>query len=314
MSDEGAPAAEIRPFPLVSRWRVVGLPFGELAGARRGSGSDVAGTRPYEPGDDIGLIDWNASARLSLAHDADEFVVREHYAAEAPKVVIVCDRRPAMALFGSELPWLSKPAAMTTASEGIIASAVAARGLVGNLDLASGDEPFWIPPRAKADLALVEMRVAEGAFDAPADNLVLAFDHLIRSRRDLPPGSFVFVISDYLDPPPLGELVRLEEHRWDVIPVVIQDPVWEQSFPQIPSLLVPIADPVSGAVRVARVSPAEARRRQRRNEARLHRLTEELRALGLEAVVIGSSEPAPVQAAFLAWAETRADVGRGVWA
>ena len=273
----------------------------------------MAGSRPYEPGDDVARIDWNASARLSLARDADEFVIREHYAEEAPKVVVLCDRRPAMGLFGPEFPWLSKPAAMRRAGQAIVASALAARGLVGSLDLAGDEDAAWIPPRGKADPALVEMRLAEAGYDAPSDNLVLAFDHLVRSRRDLPPGSFLFVISDFLSPPPLAEFVRLEEHRWDVVPVVIQDPVWEQSFPQIPSLLVPIADPVTGEIGTARISAAEARRRRRANEARLGRLIEELRALGLEAVLIGSSESARVQSAFLAWTARRADIGRGVW-
>jgi uncharacterized protein (DUF58 family) len=315
VSDLHAPA-EVPAFPLIPRWRLVGLPFGELAGARRGSGSDIAGTRAYEPGDDIARIDWNASARLSLARDADEFVVREHYAEEAPKVVVVCDRRPAMGLHGPDLPWLSKPAAMARAGEAIIASTRAARGLVGSLDLAGeGDEgePTWIPPRGKAEVTLVEMRLAEAGFTAPADNLVLAFDHLVRSRRDLPPGSFVFVISDFLEPPPLGELVRLEEHRWDVVPVVLQDPTWEQSFPLLPSLIVPVADPASGAVAPARVSAAEARRRRGANEARLRRLSEELRALGLEPVVLGSSDAARIQAAFIDWAGRRADLDRGGW-
>ncbi|MPZ63610.1 MAG: DUF58 domain-containing protein [Propionibacteriales bacterium] len=317
MSRESAPPAQTSPFPLISRWRLVGLPFGALAGARRGMGSDVVGTRPYEPGDDIALIDWNASARMSLAHDADEFVVRQHYAEEAPKVVMVCDRRPGMSLYSPDLPWLSKPAAMTRACESITASALAARGLVGSLDVAGdGDrlpEPYWVPPRGKADLALIQMRLDTAGFDAPADNLILAFDHLVRSRRDVPPGSFLFVISDFLDPPPPGELVRLEEHRWDVVPVVIQDPVWEQSFPLIPSLTVPIADPVTGRVGVIRVSAAEARRRRRANETRLRHLTAELRALGLEPVVIGSSDPVEVQSAFLAWAERRSEVGTEVW-
>ena len=73
------------------------------------TGSDVAGSRPYHPGDDMRTIDWNASAKLSAARSSDEFLVREHYAEEAPRVVIVCDRRPEMELFPDELPWLSKP-------------------------------------------------------------------------------------------------------------------------------------------------------------------------------------------------------------
>ena len=58
-------------FPLVPRRRLVGLSFGGMHSARRGSGSDVAGSRPYQPGDDIRAIDWGASARLSSARAAD---------------------------------------------------------------------------------------------------------------------------------------------------------------------------------------------------------------------------------------------------
>ena len=54
-------------FPLIPRRRVLGLAFGGLHSARRGAGSDVAASRPYRPGDDVGKIDWPASARLSLA-------------------------------------------------------------------------------------------------------------------------------------------------------------------------------------------------------------------------------------------------------
>ena len=64
-------------------------------------GHDVAGSRPYRPGDDMDSIDWAASARLSTARGSDEFIVRERFAEEAPKVVIVCDRRPQMACFAS---------------------------------------------------------------------------------------------------------------------------------------------------------------------------------------------------------------------
>ena len=82
-------------FPLIPRRRVLGLPFGGLHSLRRGLGSDVAGSRPYRPGDDIDKIDWNASARLSLARGSEEFVVREHYAEEAPRVVVLV-RPPAL--------------------------------------------------------------------------------------------------------------------------------------------------------------------------------------------------------------------------
>ena len=76
-------------FPLVPRRRLIGLAFGAVTSVRRGTGSDVASSRPYQPGDDVDTIDWAASARLSYARGTDEFVVRERYAEEAPRVVIV---------------------------------------------------------------------------------------------------------------------------------------------------------------------------------------------------------------------------------
>ena len=85
-------------FPLVPRRRVLGLAFGGVRSARRGIGSDVASTREYRPGDDVGWMDWAASARLSAARGDDEFIVRERFADEAPRVVVLCDRRPSMSI------------------------------------------------------------------------------------------------------------------------------------------------------------------------------------------------------------------------
>ena len=99
-------------FPLIPRRRVLGLPFGGLHSLRRGLGSDVAGSRPYQPGDDVDKIDWYASARISLARGSEEFVVREHYADEAPRVVVLSDRRPSMSVFPEGWPWLNKPEAI----------------------------------------------------------------------------------------------------------------------------------------------------------------------------------------------------------
>ena len=104
-------------FPLVPRGRIVGLSFGAMRSARRGTGSDVAGSRPYVPGDDVKAIDWGASARLSSARGDDEFIVRELYAEQAPRVVVVCDRRPEMKLFPAGLPWLRKAEAQRNAIE-----------------------------------------------------------------------------------------------------------------------------------------------------------------------------------------------------
>ena len=57
-----------------------------------------------------------------------------------------------------------------------------------------------------------------------------------------PPGSFVFVLSDFLDAPSRETWLTAVEHLWDVVPVVIQDPTWEQSFPDVSGIVVPLRD------------------------------------------------------------------------
>jgi uncharacterized protein (DUF58 family) len=49
-------------FTLVPRRRLIGLSFGAMQSGRRGRGSDILGSRPYFPGDDIRAIDWASSA------------------------------------------------------------------------------------------------------------------------------------------------------------------------------------------------------------------------------------------------------------
>src|SRR5438034_11536175 len=85
------------------------LAFGGVRSARRGVGSDIASTREYHPGDDVSWMDWAASARLSAARGTDEFIVRERFADEAPRVVVVVDRRATMSIGASALRRLDKP-------------------------------------------------------------------------------------------------------------------------------------------------------------------------------------------------------------
>ena len=283
-------------FPLIPRRRVLGLAFGGLHSIRRGHGSDVAASRPYRPGDAMRTIDWAASARMSLARGSDEFVVREHFAEEAPRVVVLCDRRRSMSLFRDEWPWLQKPAAIRQAVRLIGDSAVAARGLLGYLD--EGDSaPYWHPPRSEGELGRLDL---DRPFGAPEDTLARSLRHLLEHPRDLPAGTFLFVLSDFLVRPERDDWLWALERRWEIVPVLIQDPVWEQSFPDLGGLVVPI----EGAG-LARISAAEVVRRRRENEDRYASLLTELRALGLEPVLVSSHEPRDVLFSFLSWADQR---------
>lgn len=288
-------------FPLAPRRRFAGVPFGGLSSVRRGTGSDIAGARPYRPGDDARAIDWNASARLSSAHGADEFIVREYFAEEAPRVVLLCDRRPGMALFPPPLPWLAKPEALRHASDLIAEATAAVRGLIGYLDHA-GDDARWEAPRSSIH---APAPAQNGSFDAAEDNVARAIEFLTQLQPPLPAGTFVFVLSDFLVPIPDESWVALLDRRWDVVPVVIQDPVWELSFPDIGGVMVPFRDQASGRLVAVRLSGREAARRRDENESRTQQLLEGFRMLDLSPVLVSTTDREQIFYAFLEWADER---------
>lgn len=300
-----------RTFPLVPRRQVIGLPLGEVPSRRRGHGSDIISHRLYAPGDPVTKIDWLASARFATASGRDVFIVREQAADEAPRVVIVADRRPEMSLYPAPLPWLKKHVAVREAADAIAASAAAARADTAALDFGGG-EAWWVPPgRRDRRWLIAEREGGDTPFAAPPDALERSFEFLAAHRRELPPGSFVFVLSDFLDPMPAEAWLRAIGHGWDLVPVVIQDPIWEQSFPAIGGIGVPIAEPRSGDVALVRMSRRQAARQREANEQRLAGLLVDFGALGLQPVVLGTSEPDGVDAAFIGWAQQRRSRGWG---
>jgi hypothetical protein len=250
--------------PLLPRRRIVGLPFGDARSARRGGHSDPVGSRPYRPGDDLRRIDRHATARLSSVSGDDQLIVREHLAEERIGVGLAIDPSPTMALHPPRLPWLHKPDVVAELERVITASARRKRSPIVRLGALPVDRPVF----------------------------------------GLGSGSIVFLISDFLSFPPDEAWAEAAMHGWDVVPVVVQDRIWEQSFPEIGGVSVRLAD-VSGVVRSVRLTRAEARRRQEANEARWAGIITALEDLGLEPVVADDPDPEAVYEALLFWADGR---------
>jgi hypothetical protein len=287
-------------FPLVPRHRLDGLQVGAFRSSRRGTGSDPAGSRAYEPGDDVRLIDWAASARLSTALQRDEFVVRERFAEQAPRVVVLTDRRPGMALHPP--PWLSKPSVVDTCEQLIAESTFRSRGLVSRLHF-RGEAPEWTPSTASPDNWYT--RRESPAFDAATGMLAEGIER-IAQHRALSAGSFLFVLSDFLDPVPDDAWLVAVGRGWDVVPVVIQDPTWEASFPvEVAGLVLPVADPASGEHTLVRLSSAQAEARREHNRSRLQALVGQFAELGLDPVSLHEDDPEAILAAFTEWSAAR---------
>jgi hypothetical protein len=96
-----------------------------------------------------------------------------------------------------------------------------------------------------------------------------------------------------------------------VIPVVLQDPVWEQSFPPVDALVMRVAS-VGGEVRDVWLGRREVQQRRREHEQRWEDLMTAFRGADVEPVVVHSAAEDEVLRAFLDWSEQRrASTGDG---
>jgi hypothetical protein len=228
-----------------------------MRSARRGGRSDPVSSRPYNPGDDLRLLDRHASARLSAARGRPELVVRQHFAQEAARAVVVVERSPTMDLYPS--PWLSKPKVVASVLALIEASAWRARC-----------------PFAQQD-----------------------------SLDGLPQGAFAFFVSDFLQPPPESFWVDALERGREPLTGLVQDPLWERTFPAPAGAVVARLDAGGGRMRPTRLTRREAAERRGANEHRFGALLAQLQALDVEPVVLSTSADGDVLDAFLAWSGSR---------
>jgi uncharacterized protein (DUF58 family) len=278
-------------FALVPRRRFLGTHGGGRRSARRGEGDTVAGSRAYRPGDHMSAINWAATARLSAARGTDEFIVDDYFADQMPRVALAVDRRRAMALYPPPLPWLDKAAAATTVAEIVAASAAAARARLLAVT------PAGVGP-GRATAAAAEP-------DEGDDALRRSLRALLRRRNLLPLGSFLFVVSDFLVPVEPELWASLVRAGWDVTPVVVQDPTWEQSFPPVAGVTVPFVSAADGAPRDVWLTPRAARRLRREHEQRLASLLQRFQALRLDPVLVDTADAADIAGRFNGWAERR---------
>jgi hypothetical protein len=204
-------------------------------------------------------------------------------------------------LVGERWPWLQKPEAIREAVRLIGDSASAARGFVGYLDEADG-AMLWRPPRSEHELGRIDL---DRPFTAREGTVARGLHHLVEQRRDLPAGTFVFVLSDFLEEPSRDDWLHALERRLEIVPVVIQDPVWEQSFPRVHGAALPLQDATTNARGVAYLTEEEVEERRDANRLRLRALLRRLRSLDMDPVLVSSHAWRDVVHSFLSWADQR---------
>jgi uncharacterized protein (DUF58 family) len=276
--------------------RIIGSLFGSALSRRRGTSDDVVSGRPYQIGDDVRRIDWATSARLSALRGEDHFIVRESYGEEAPFVCFTLDRSPSMALYPREYPWLHKPDAVRLIAEVVALSASHYHCPLGFLDADS-----WQPPSTSSEADEFRRLLDEGGYNRSEETMDSLFGRLRAVEHMLPGGSFVFCCSDFLEVPSERMLATVLDAEWELVPVIVQDPLWEQSYPEAAGeVALPVCDE-AGRFRLLRENRAKVSERRRTHEARLRRLEELFTGYGFPPIVISETGTGALAGALMSW-------------
>jgi len=245
------PEPLLRALELSIGRRVDGLLAGDHRSNLLGRGSELAQVRPYVPGDDVRLIDWNVTARTMEPH------VRVQLAERVLVTWVVLDRTLSME-FGTAERRKADVALGVTLALGHAASVRGNR--VGLISFGSGHQAPMPPRQGRAGLvglllALGDEQASTGA--APELSPALTLLGAVARQRSL-----VTVVSDFRGPRDWRpQLVDLSA-RHDVLAVEIRDPREEQL---VDVGEVWFADPETGAR--LRIDTGDASLRSRFAEA-----------------------------------------------
>ena len=271
------PAALLRKVDLTVRRRIDGLLAGDHRSWATGDGTELAQVRPYAPGDDVRMIDWNVTARTGEPH------VRVNVAERAVETWLLLDTSASMT-FGTadRRKW--------DVAEGVslaIGHFAVRRG--NRLALATfGDRNPVASPARQGDRGLVALLQAlrrepdlEPMGPTSLGAALTRIGRLARRR------AVIVVVSDFRGPRDWRPRLLQLAARHDVVAVEIRDPR-EQELPDVGDLW--LVDPESG--RQLRVDTRSRKLRQRFGEeaaADRNALARELRSLGVPHLTLSTS-------------------------
>lgn len=176
----------------LSALRVRSAQSGQHLSRLLGRGMEFAESRRYQAGDDIRNIDWRVTARTGKPHS-------KLFAAEKERQVLLCvDMRSSM-FFATKGVFKSVQAALMA---GYIAWATVQTGnRLGGLIFDDENHFEFRPALGKRGALPFLQRLAEGAtipYKKREQPFIPTMEHAITNMKRLtPPGSMVFVISDF---------------------------------------------------------------------------------------------------------------------
>jgi uncharacterized protein (DUF58 family) len=300
-------AQAVKRIQFVTGRHVADVMAGAYLSVFKGRGMEFDEVRPYVPGDDIRAIDWNVTARTGEPHV-------KRFVEERELTVMLLVDVSASQDFGSGRR--SKLEAAVELSALLALSAIENGDKVGLL-LFHGGADRYIPPRkgGKHGLRIVrEVLVrGQGIAEGPAERAsMLSLPRAVYAwwkklqdrtkggarrstsiaaalefcRQVLPRRAVLFLISDFLDDGYL-EVLRHANRKHDVVAALITDPR-EAEMP--PTGLVTLEDAESGRQRLVDTRSTTFRTElAARAAAREQRLRDELRATGMDLIVLDAA-------------------------
>jgi len=249
-----------------------GLLPGAYTSAFRGGGIEFEESRPYAPGDDLRILDWNATARTG-----EPFVKR--FREERDRTLLLLLDVSASMRFAARGPSKAALAAHTAAI--LAATASRARDAVGLIAFDATPRAEVPPARGPAHTWRVIRALVECAAQSAGETgLALALARAL-ARSHGRRRSMVFLLSDLRDEavrPSGAALTELSAlaRRHEVIAAILHNPL-EDELPDVGTLR--LRDPEragrtlvlrTGRARVRAEYRAAAARRRRALELRLH--------------------------------------------
>jgi uncharacterized protein (DUF58 family) len=229
----GGQEASLRQLELLIIRRLDGLLHGDYHGLLLAAGSEPGEAREYRWGDDVRHMDWNLTARTTVAHVRDTIADREL------ETWLVIDRTASMD-FGT-VRCEKRDLALTAAAAFTLLTNRA--GNRTGAVVVGGSKCRVVPAQTGRDpsMALLhrlatEERAGDGAGPSLADGLLQA-DRIGRRR------GLIVVVSDFLDGSDWPRLLRRLGRRHQVVAVEVRDPR-EDSLPAVG--LLTLVDPESG--------------------------------------------------------------------
>jgi uncharacterized protein (DUF58 family) len=280
-----SPAASERfrhaQIPLFSRLKLRNVTPGEAESIYAGEGIEYSSTKPYEPGDDLRDLDLQA-----LAQTGDEDII-ERIVDRQRRVYLWVDVSGSMQRFPQMFFW-NKPD-IRDAAVGLLAfSAQNAYSPIG-LGAFGSKIKFFVARFGESycqEIVDWFLTHADQGDHGPAD-LTRALAGL--SER-IPAQSLVLFISDFQHvffESDFAGLLQTVTRTFDIVPVVIRDPLESGTAPPLPVTLSVRDDETARRVEID-LTPRRFADLQARSAQHLEHLTQEFHRVGIEPVVLDS--------------------------